>query len=132
MTLFIDASAAVSMLTLETDADRLLAEADSASRLLWSGIARWEATVAFARKMGKPTPEILSDVEEFARRQAIETVPIGDAETHLALDAFARFGKGSGHPAQLNMGDCFAYACARTNDAKLLYKGDDFSKTDLG
>ncbi len=131
MTLFIDASAAVSMLTLEADADRLFAEADGSSRLLWSGIARWETTVAFARKMRKTTPEILADIEDFARRQAIETVPIGDAETHLALEAFARFGKGSGHPAGLNMGDCFAYACARTNDATLLYKGNDFALTDL-
>jgi ribonuclease VapC len=41
-----------------------------------------------------------------------------------------RYGKGR-HPARLNMGDCFAYACAKTNDARLLYKGDDFSHTDL-
>ena len=47
-----------------------------------------------------------------------------------AVEAYADFGKGR-HLAALNMGDCFAYACAKTNDATLLYKGDDFSHTDL-
>jgi ribonuclease VapC len=51
---------------------------------------------------------------------------IGDA----AIDAFQRFGKGR-HPAALNMGDCFAYACAKRLGVPLLYKGDDFSLTDI-
>jgi len=58
-------------------------------------------------------------------------VPISDAEADVSLAAYERFGKASGHPARLNMGDCFAYACAKTNNAKLLYKGDDFKHTDL-
>jgi ribonuclease VapC len=49
---------------------------------------------------------------------------------HAALQAFARYGRGR-HPAQLNMGDCFAYACARARNVQLLYKGDDFARTDL-
>ena len=54
-------------------------------------------------------------------------------EGHLAAahDAFVRYGKGSGHPAQLNFGDCIAYALARTLDAPLLFKGDDFARTDV-
>jgi ribonuclease VapC len=47
-----------------------------------------------------------------------------------ALDAFARYGEGRGHPAQLNPGDCFAYAVAKTFRTSLLFKGDDFGKTD--
>ncbi len=47
-----------------------------------------------------------------------------------AVDAYADFGKGR-HLAALNMGDCFAYACAKANGAKLLYKGNDFTHTDL-
>ncbi len=58
-------------------------------------------------------------------------VPIAAAESREALAAHARFGKGRGHPARLNMGDCFAYGCATANDAALLYKGDDFAHTDL-
>ena len=57
-------------------------------------------------------------------------VAVGDAECRLALDAYARFGKGR-HPARLNMGDCFAYACARSHGVPLLYKGDDFALTDI-
>jgi ribonuclease VapC len=49
----------------------------------------------------------------------------------LAADAFDRFGKGRGHPAKLNFGDCMAYAVAKFHDVPLLYKGDDFSKTDI-
>ena len=52
-------------------------------------------------------------------------------EAGAALDAFSRYGKGRGHPAQLNMGDCFAYAVAKTYRTALLFKGDDFSKTDI-
>ena len=51
-------------------------------------------------------------------------------ELAIALDAYQTYGKGR-HPAGLNMGDCFAYACAKVNDARLLYKGDDFARTDL-
>ena len=61
----------------------------------------------------------------------IEIVPLTDEIGRAALDAFDRYGKGRGHPAQLNMGDCFAYACAKTLRLPLLYKGDDFSRTDL-
>jgi ribonuclease VapC len=57
-------------------------------------------------------------------------VPIGETEQEVALHAHARFGKGV-HPAKLNMGDCFAYACARANGVPLLYKGDDFALTDI-
>lgn len=52
-------------------------------------------------------------------------------EGREAISAFTRFGKGRGHPAQLNMGDCFAYACARTHNVPLLFVGDDFSRTDI-
>lgn len=49
----------------------------------------------------------------------------------LVLDAFDRYGKGRGHPARLNMGDCFAYAMARQRGVPLLFKGDDFGQTDI-
>ena len=48
-----------------------------------------------------------------------------------ALEAFDRYGKGNQHPAQLNLGDCFAYAQAKLSGAALLFKGEDFSKTDI-
>lgn len=53
------------------------------------------------------------------------------AQTRLAADAFERYGRGSGHPAKLNFGDCFAYAAAIALGAPLLFKGDDFTLTDV-
>lgn len=61
---------------------------------------------------------------------SIEAVDAGHAE--LARAAYRDFGKGSGHPAQLNFGDCFAYALARESGEPLLFKGDDFGHTDVG
>lgn len=57
-------------------------------------------------------------------------VNIGEPEFEIAADAYAHFGRGR-HPAALNMGDCYAYACAKVNRANLLFKGTDFSKTDI-
>ena len=73
--------------------------------------------------------ETRAQLEEWLRIQNIlvdEAAPIASA----ALDAYYRFGKGL-HPARLNLGDCFAYALAKQLDAPLLYKGDDFAKTDI-
>ncbi len=50
---------------------------------------------------------------------------------NAALKAACKYGKTAGHPARLNMGDCFAYACAKTRGVSLLYKGNDFAQTDL-
>jgi len=58
-------------------------------------------------------------------------VPIADAHASAAIDAFARYGKGQGHPAQLNMSDCFAYAVAAGHGAAMLYTGHDFAHTDI-
>jgi ribonuclease VapC len=66
----------------------------------------------------------------FVDAGCFQLVAITDREWVISAEAYARFGKGR-HPAALNMGDCFAYACAESNSARLLYKGDDFSRTDL-
>lgn len=52
-------------------------------------------------------------------------------QARLAADAFERYGRGSGHPARLNLGDCLAYAAARAHAAPLLFKGEDFAGTDV-
>ena len=61
----------------------------------------------------------------------IEPVPITDALAQAAVAAFARYGKGRGHPARLNLADCLIYAAAKAADAPLLFIGDDFSRTDI-
>jgi len=61
----------------------------------------------------------------------ITVVPFGPAELSVALEARQRFSRGSGHPAKLNFGDCFAYALAKARNLPLLFKGDDFIHTDI-
>ena len=61
----------------------------------------------------------------------ISVVPFTPAQARIARDAYQQFGRGSGHPAQLNMGDCFSYALARDLGEPLLFKGRDFALTDI-
>ena len=61
----------------------------------------------------------------------IEIAPVSEQDARDAIEAYARFGKCTRHPAQLNFGDCFSYALAKALDQPLLYKGDDFSRTDV-
>ena len=75
--------------------------------------------------------EAETHVVDFLRAAGIAVQPIQPETAHVALEAFARYGKGSGHPARLNLGDCFIYAQAKAGGASLLYKGEDFSKTDI-
>jgi ribonuclease VapC len=68
---------------------------------------------------------------EFVRLARVVVHPIQPETAHVALEAFARYGKGRGHRARLNLGECFAYAQAKLDGASLLYKGKDFSTTDI-
>lgn len=131
MTVFIDASALVAMIANEPERDDLIRRIADETDILWSAMSCWETVSALRRSYDLSIEAGRENVEETAAKFAFTLVPIGDLERRTALDAFHHYGKGSGHPAQLNMGDCFAYACAKTNKARLLYKGDDFSRTDL-
>ena len=128
--MFVDTSAIVAMIMREPEAAHLEERLLDAERRSTSAVAIWEAAVAIAR-IGKVSPEAAGrDVAAFVDATGMAIVPIGAEEAALALDAHGRFGKGR-HPARLNMGDCFAYACARRRGAPLLYKGDDFALTDV-
>ncbi len=70
-------------------------------------------------------------LDEFLHAGAIQIDPVTNQQTDLARHAHVQFGKGTGHSAQLNFGDCFAYALAKALDVPLLFKGADFSHTDL-
>lgn len=139
MSAFLDASVIVAILSREPDADAQVARVVSAERKLYfSAVVVYEAVLALARKKapGRRTTaeavaEARSAVVTFLNSVGAQEVSVAGPVTDLAVDASARFGKAVGHPAQLNMGDCFAYACARSVDVALLYKGDDFSKTDI-
>lgn len=69
-------------------------------------------------------------MELLLRRTAVDVVPFEAAQSSLTVSAWLRFGKGR-HPAGLNLGDCYSYALARHLDAPLMFKGRDFSQTDI-
>jgi ribonuclease VapC len=129
--MFVDASAIIAILTGEPEADAFADVLAGAAAPLTSPIAVFEAALGICRKRHASPAEAAADVHEFLDLSGIMVTPITGREAAAALDAFARYGKGRGHPAQLNLGDCFAYAVARTHRTSLLFKGDDFSKTDI-
>jgi len=122
----VDTSALVAMLLGEPESDQLitaLAEADdpviSAGTLL-------EVSIAMQSKLGDAG---LTDLDELLATAAVRCVAVDLAQVRAARDAFARFGKGR-DPAGLNFGDCFAYALAKVTQLPLLFKGEDFRRTD--
>ncbi len=131
MTLFVDASAFVAIIAREADAKALASRIVDSADPIWSAMSSWETISSLRRSHGYDLDAAREEVEQFAASRPFRLVAIGEEERRRALDAYQLYGKGR-HPARLNMGDCFAYACAKTNAAELLYKGDDFAHTDLG
>lgn len=130
MTLFLDASALVAMIAGEPERDLFAARVAAETDKLWSAMTCWETVSSLRRSCDFAIEEARGKVERTAAALDLRMISIGGGEVALALDAYQNYGKGN-HPAKLNMGDCFAYACAKANHARLLYKGDDFAKTDL-
>jgi ribonuclease VapC len=128
--MFVDASALVAILTKEPGNETLSARIEMAKRCSTSAIAIWETGVRLTSKSKVTVDEAQNVIDNFLRDAQIEIIPIGAAESGLALEAFDRFGKRR-HPAALNMGDCFAYACAKAAKVPLLYVGNDFAQTDV-
>ena len=129
--MFVDASALVAILTREPEADALADVLERARSPITSPIAMFEASLGICRKRHASVEEAEEDVREFLGVAGVRTVSITEREAETALAAFSRYGKGRGHPAQLNLGDCFAYALAKNHRTALLFKGDDFDKTDI-
>jgi ribonuclease VapC len=127
----VDASAIVAMLTREADADMFLTTLETAGPAETTPVAVYEAVLGVSRKRQWSVAEAEAHVRDFLEAAGVSVQPIQPETAHVALEAFARYGKGRGHPARLNLGDCFIYAQAKAGGASLLYKGDDFSKTDI-
>jgi ribonuclease VapC len=129
--MFVDASAIVAILTREDDADALADTLGSAAFPITSPIAVFEATLGICRKRRISVAEAEAVLHAFLGIAGIGVVAISAEAGSAALSAYSRYGKGTGHPAQLNLGDCFAYAVASERKTSLLFKGDDFSRTDI-
>lgn len=141
--MFVDASAIVAILKNEPEAAGFLAALDAAKgKVFCSPIARFEAVVSLAVQMARARGDqhMTATDHEAAERLVNDLLTEAKArEVHItegmgrdARSAALAYGKVAGHRAQLNMGDCFAYACAKAYHVPLLYKGDDFRDTDLG
>jgi ribonuclease VapC len=128
--MFVDASVIVAVIAKEPDAAAFSAQLGRAGKVYFSPIVFYEATLGLARALNLSVAHAQALVAEFLATLAGESVPITAERGAKAIAAFERYGKGR-HPAALNMGDCFAYACAQDLDVPLLFKGDDFSKTDV-
>lgn len=131
MTLFVDASALIAIIADEPECEAFTIAVRKDRAPLWSAMSCWETVSGLRHSYRWDIEKARRETETFAAAAALTLVSVGALELTTALDAYHQYGKGR-HPARLNMGDCFAYACAKTNRADLLYKGDDFAKTDLG
>jgi ribonuclease VapC len=129
--MFIDTSAVVAILTGEPEADRFVDLLAQDGETFTGPHVRLESTIILARYLGLEIDSAEQLFDEFLIEARIAVVPITDAISRKAVLAFSRFGKGRGHRAQLNFGDCLSYGCASHYGSSILFKGLDFAHTDL-
>ena len=130
--MFIDASAIIATLLHEADADHVAAKIEGArSALTVSPVVVLETVANLSRIKAIGVEQAHEHLKAFLDDLGVRTVAITPEIDDAAVAAFAAYGKGRGHKAQLNLGDCFAYACARCLHVPLLFVGDDFTHTDI-
>jgi ribonuclease VapC len=124
----IDSSAAIAVLFEEPEAVAFLSRIAAADICRISAASFVELGIVLRRD---PAGERRYAFEEMVRIFSIRIEPVTEEQARLAVDAYNRFGKGTGHGAGLNFGDCFSYALAKAFSEPLLFKGNDFSRTDI-
>ena len=124
----VDTSAIVAIAFAEPERDLFVQVLERADRVLISSVAVVEARMVVHGRRGQRAVVLVDDL---LRLPMFEMVAPGPAEAEAAYAAFVAFGKGSGHAARLNFGDVFSYALAKVRSLPLLYKGVDFSETDI-
>jgi ribonuclease VapC len=125
--LIIDTSALVSILDQEAEAERLARAIAAASERMLSAANLVETGIVMQVRRGD---EAARDLDLLLAKLKVDIIPVSARQANLARKAFQRLGRGR-HPAKLNFGDCFAYALAKDSSAPLLFKGSDFSQTDI-
>lgn len=127
--MIVDTSALIAVLRHESEGD-VFAEslANAQAGISISAATMLEAHIVAQRLNTEGLEERL---DELIADHAIKIVSFGTSQLAAAIEAHRRFGKGTGHPARLNFGDCFAYALAKESGEPLLFKGDDFARTDV-
>lgn len=125
--MIVDSSALVAIMKGESDAPDFLDAIAAAPRLRMSGVNFVEAGVVID---SANNPAASRAFDKFVREAGIAIEPITAEQALIARDAYRDFGRGR-HRARLNLGDCFAYALARATGEPLLFKGNDFTHTDV-
>ena len=126
----VDASAMVAIILEEDGHVALSDQLAKAPRRMTSAVSVLETIIAIGRVTGDRSAGLLA-ARELMANAAINISAIDGQLIDGLADAHLRYGKGSGSPARLNLGDCFSYALAKRDGVPLLYKGDDFAHTDL-
>jgi ribonuclease VapC len=124
----LDSSAIIAILLKEPEAVQFATAIEESDTVLLSAASLLEASIIIESRLG---PDGTRDLDLFLYRAEIEVVAVDRAQVDIARTAWRKYGKGR-HPASLNYGDCFSYALARATGEDLLFKGNDFSGTDLG
>jgi ribonuclease VapC len=123
-----DTSSLIAVAFGEAERESFLATMRKARTVLVSSVSLVEARMVVHGRRGERGVILLDDM---LRTGLFEIVPPSLQDADAAHAAFVTFGRGSGHPAALNFGDLFSYALAKTRNLPLLYKGEDFSQTDI-
>lgn len=125
--MIVDSSALLAVLLREPDSERYETAIATAAGCRMSAVNLLETSIVVEGRGGAAAGH---ELDMFLERAGIEPAPVTTEQVQVARIAWRRFGKGN-HPARLNLGDCFAYALAKSAGEPLLYKGDDFSRTDI-
>ena len=125
--MIVDSSALLAVLLREPDSERYETAIATAAGCRMSAVNLLETSIVVEGRGGAAAGH---ELDVFLERAGIEPAPVTTEQVQVARIAWRRFGKGN-HPARLNLGDCFAYALAKSAGEPLLYKGDDFSRTDI-
>ena len=125
--MIVDTSAVLAILFAEDDAERYASAIAGAQVCLMSAANYLEAGIVIDNQIGAAAGR---QFDALIARAGIRVEAVTREHADIARQAYLDFGKGN-HPARLNFGDCFAYALSKSTDRQLLFKGDDFSKTDV-
>jgi ribonuclease VapC len=129
--MFVDTSVIVAILADEPDAADFATRIAASQTRYTSGLVILEAAMRLSTMLDLDPRRVEVGIRAMLEEADIALVPIDGAIASQAVSAFAVYGKGRGHPAQLNLADCMSYACARSLGVPLLFKGNDFSRTDI-
>ena len=128
---FVDTSAIVAMIAAEPEGPAFAARLEQAAENITAGHVMLEASMRLSTLLNLAPTAADALVTRLLREARIAVVPLTEEIAHLSIAAFERYGKGRKNAAQLNFGDCLSYACAKADGAALLFKGKDFSRTDI-